>query len=78
MTDSMRAKWINAILAVALVLLSGCATTQVARHSHDLREQIAEVDRAYRNLEPNSTEAYNASLAPIAREMEGESSAQFQ
>jgi hypothetical protein len=39
---------------------------------------MAAGDRAYRNLAPNTTEPYNASLARVAREMERESPAQFQ
>jgi pimeloyl-ACP methyl ester carboxylesterase len=74
----MRAKRTDSLLAFALVLLSGCATTQVPPPIHDLRQQIAAVDRAYRNLEPNSTQTYNACLAALAREMERESPAQFQ
>ena len=78
MTNYMRAKWTRAVPALALFVLCGCATTQVTRQSHDLPQQIATVDRAYRNLAPNSTDTYNASLAPVAREMERESPAQFQ
>ena len=78
MTNYMRAKWTRAVPALAIFVLCGCATTQVTRGSHDLGQQIATVDRAYRNLAPHSTEVYNASLAPIAHEMERESPAQFQ
>jgi pimeloyl-ACP methyl ester carboxylesterase len=78
MTNHMRAKWTRAVPALALFVLCGCATTHVSPQADDLREQMAAVDRAYRNLVPNSTEPYNASLAPIAREMERESPAQFQ
>jgi pimeloyl-ACP methyl ester carboxylesterase len=78
MTNPLRAKWTHRLAALALFGLCGCATTQVTRQGHDLRQQIAAVDRAYHNLTPHSTEPYNVSLAPIAREMERESPAQFQ
>lgn len=74
----MGAKRTATVLAVTVLIFSGCATTEVARQSGDLRQQIAVVDRAYRNLEPNSAATYNASLVPIARELERVSPAQFQ
>jgi Alpha/beta hydrolase family len=78
MTNCMRAKWTHPVLALAAIILCGCATTQVTPQAQDLRQQVAAVDRAYRNLAPHSTEIYNASLAPVACEMERESPAQFQ
>lgn len=78
MTNCMRAKWTHPVLALAAIVLCGCATTQVTPQAQDLRQQVAAVDRAYRNLAPHSTEIYNASLAPVACEMERESPAQFQ
>ena len=78
MSNSIRAKWSAPILEVTVLILSGCATTEVAQQGGDLRQQITVVDRAYRNLEPNSAATYNASLVPIAREMERASLPQFQ
>jgi Alpha/beta hydrolase family len=77
MTNCMRTKWTHPVLALPLFVLCGCATTEVTRQNHDLRRQIAAVDYAYRNLAPNSTNTYNACLAPIAREMKREPPAQF-
>lgn len=74
----MRVKRSATVLAVTVLIFSGCATTEVVQQRGDLRQQIAVVDRAYRNLEPNSAATYNASLVPIAREMERASPAQFQ
>ena len=70
----MRAKSIYAVLA----LVGSCAITQVAQQKHDLREEVAAVDHAYRNLSPASIQTYNACLAPVAREIERESPAQSQ
>lgn len=78
MTSCMRARWTDALLALALNVLCGCTTIQVAQQGHDLRQPMAAVDRAYCTLAPNNTQTYNASLASIAREMKRESPAQFQ
>jgi pimeloyl-ACP methyl ester carboxylesterase len=77
-TNTMRAKWTAAALIIALVILPGCAATQVARQKHDLRQQITAVDSAYRNLQPNNIPTYNASLSSLGREMERDSPAEFQ
>ena len=69
----MRVKWTHAVLALPLFVLCGCATTQVTEKKHDLRQDIAAVDHAYRNLSPASIQTYNACLAPVAREIERES-----
>jgi triacylglycerol esterase/lipase EstA (alpha/beta hydrolase family) len=63
---------------IAFVILSGCASTQIARQKHDLPQHIAAVDSAYRNLQPSNLETYNASLRLLGREIERESPAQFE
>src|SRR5689334_18621615 len=68
----MRAKWTDAVLALALVLLSGCATTHVARQNHDLRQQIAQADQAYRSLDADHIAAYNNAVASVVRQIDGE------
>jgi pimeloyl-ACP methyl ester carboxylesterase len=74
----MRAKWTAAALIIALVILPGCAATDVARQKHDLGQQMAAVDSAYRNLQPNNIRTYNACLSSLGREMERDSPAEFQ
>jgi triacylglycerol esterase/lipase EstA (alpha/beta hydrolase family) len=74
----MRAKWTAAALIIALVILPGCASTQRAGQNHDLRQQIAGVDSAYRNLQPNNIQIYNASLRLLGPKMERDSRAEFQ
>jgi pimeloyl-ACP methyl ester carboxylesterase len=74
----MRAKSTAAGLMIALVILPGCASTQIAQQKHDLRQQIAAVDSAYRNLEPDGIQTYNASLRSLGRQMERDSPAEFQ
>jgi hypothetical protein len=72
MTKSRRARSTGAVLALALVLLSGCATTQVTRQHHDLRQEIAQADAAYRSLNASHVAAYNNAVASIARQIDGE------
>src|ERR1700730_184105 len=74
----MRAKWTATVLIIALVILPGCASTQIARQKHDLQQQIAAVDSAYRNLQPNNIQTYNASLGSLGLEMERDSPTEFQ
>jgi pimeloyl-ACP methyl ester carboxylesterase len=78
MTNPIRMRWIDALLALAVLIFSGCATTELARQSHDPRQQIAAVDHAYSSLQPNSTQSYNAALVPVARRMEAESPVEFE
>lgn len=78
MTNPIRTRWADAFLALAVLVFSGCSTTELARPSHDPRQQIAALDHAYSSLQPNSTQPYNASLVPVARQLEAESPEEFE
>ena len=58
-----------AMVIAAVVLCTGCASTQVAS-SDRLRRDIAAADSAYRRLVPNDARAYNNALNAITQDVD--------
>lgn len=55
-------------IAAAFLVFAGCASTRVASPDH-LRHDIAAAESSYRQLAPDHTRAYNATLGSIARDL---------
>ena len=58
-----------AVILATLLVVSGCASTRVVSPDH-LPRDLAAAEVSYRELAPNHTNAYNAALASIVRDVD--------